>query len=65
MIIRTAKDLIVYGKAEEHSGLTAEVAEVGKMLGAMIKTPEKFLTSDFRLLERSGVRRGTNNDRNC
>ncbi|MBM4049711.1 MAG: four helix bundle protein [Planctomycetes bacterium] len=31
----------------EHAELTAECAEIGRMLGAMIQSPEKFLTSDF------------------
>ena len=31
----------------EHGELTAECAEIGRMLGAMIQSPEKFLTSDF------------------
>ena len=32
---------------EEHAALTAECAEIGRMLGAMIKSPGKFLTSDL------------------
>ena len=31
----------------EHQQLTAECAEIGRMLGSMIKSPDKFLTSDF------------------
>ena len=31
----------------EHAEMTAECKEVGRMLGAMIQSPEKFLTSDF------------------
>ena len=31
----------------EHVEMTAECAEIGRMLGAMLKTPEKFLTSDL------------------
>jgi len=31
----------------EHAELTAECAEIGRMLGAMIQSPEKFLTSDL------------------
>ena len=30
----------------EHAEMTADCAEIGRMLGAMIKSPEKFLTSD-------------------
>ena len=30
----------------EHAEMTAECAETGRMLGAMIQSPEKFLTSD-------------------
>ena len=32
---------------EEHAALTVECAEIGRMLGAMIKSPDKFLTSDL------------------
>ena len=31
----------------EHAEMTAECEEIGRMLGAMIKAPEKFLTSDL------------------
>ena len=31
----------------EHAEMTAECKEVGRMLGSMIQSPEKFLTSDF------------------
>ena len=31
----------------EHEEMTAECAEIGRMLGAMIKSPDKFLTSDL------------------
>jgi four helix bundle protein len=31
----------------EHAEMTAECAEIGRMLGAMIQSPEKFLASDF------------------
>jgi four helix bundle protein len=30
----------------EHAEMTAECNEIGRMLGAMIKAPDKFLTSD-------------------
>jgi four helix bundle protein len=32
---------------QEHKELTAVCAEIGKMLGAMIRCPVKFLISDF------------------
>ena len=35
-----------YITEKEHSELTSEVGQVGKMLGGMIKNPEKFLISD-------------------
>ena len=31
----------------EHQKLTAECAEIGRMLGSMIKSPDKFLISDL------------------
>ena len=31
----------------EHDEMTAECAQIGRMLGAMIQSPEKFLTSDL------------------
>jgi four helix bundle protein len=31
----------------EHAEMTAQCAQIGRMLGAMIQSPEKFLTSDF------------------
>ena len=31
----------------EHAEMTAQCAEIGRMLGAMIQSPEKFLTSDL------------------
>ena len=31
----------------EHAEMTAECAQIGRMLGAMIQSPEKFLTSDL------------------
>jgi len=31
----------------EHEEMTAECVEIGRMLGAMIKSPDKFLTSDL------------------
>ena len=31
----------------QHAEMTAECAEVGRMLGSMIRSPEKFLTSDL------------------
>ena len=31
----------------EHAEMTAECTEIGRMLGAMIQSPEKFLTSDL------------------
>ena len=31
----------------EHEEMTAECAEIGRMLGSMIKSPDKFLTSDL------------------
>jgi four helix bundle protein len=31
----------------EHAEMIAECAEIGRMLGAMIKSPDKFLTSDL------------------
>jgi four helix bundle protein len=31
----------------EHAQMTAECKEIGRMLGAMIQSPEKFLTSDL------------------
>jgi len=37
-----------YITREEHAKLTRTIAEIGKMLGTMIKSPEKFLlTSDL------------------
>ena len=36
-----------YISEEEHSSLVREVAEVGKMLGGMMKAPNKFLISDL------------------
>jgi len=36
-----------YITATEHLKFTAACAEIGKMLGAMINNPDKFLTSDF------------------
>ena len=32
---------------DEHKEMTAACAEIGRMLGAMITSPDKFLTSDF------------------
>ena len=32
---------------DEHEEMTAECKEVGRMLGAMARAPEKFLTSDL------------------
>ena len=37
-----------YITAAEHRELTAQGAEVGKMLGSMIKNPEPFLLSQDR-----------------
>ncbi len=31
----------------EHQEITRECTEIGRMLGSMIKSPEKFLTSDL------------------
>ena len=31
----------------EHAELTAQCVQIGRMLGVMIKAPEKFLTSDL------------------
>ena len=31
----------------EHAEMTAECKEIGRMVGAMIQSPEKFLTSDL------------------
>jgi len=31
---------------DEHAEMTAECKEIGRMSGAMIQSPEKFLTSD-------------------
>ena len=31
----------------EHEQMTGECAEIGRMLGSMIKSPKKFLTSDL------------------
>ncbi|TFH15384.1 MAG: four helix bundle protein [Lentisphaerales bacterium] len=31
----------------EHAEMTADCVEIGRMLGAMIRSPQKFLTSDF------------------
>jgi four helix bundle protein len=36
-----------YITGTEHAEMTAECAEIGRMLGAMIKSPDKFLTSDL------------------
>lgn len=36
-----------YITEQQHRQLTGVCAEVGKMLGAMINAPQKFLTSDF------------------
>ena len=36
-----------YITAQEHKELTELCAEVGKMLGSMIRDPEKFLTSEL------------------
>ncbi len=36
-----------YITAQEHKELTELCAEVGKMLGSMIRDPQKFLTSDL------------------
>ena len=36
-----------YISNEEHKDLTAFCTEIGKMLGAMIRRPVKFLISDF------------------
>jgi four helix bundle protein len=32
----------------EHAQLTAECTEIGRMIGAMIRSPSKFLTPDLR-----------------
>ena len=40
-----AKDCGYITKAE-HSELTAQCTEIGRMLGAMIRTQQKFLISD-------------------
>ena len=39
-----------YITAVEHAEMTAACAEIGRMPGAMIKSPQKFLTSDLRSL---------------
>lgn len=31
----------------EHAEMTAQCAQIGRMLGAMIQSPQKFLTSDL------------------
>lgn len=36
-----------YISSQEHKDLTAVCAEIGKMLGAMIRRPAKFLISDL------------------
>ena len=36
-----------YITSAEHAEMTAQCAEIGRMLGAMIQSPEKFLTSDL------------------
>src|SRR5213080_4699747 len=41
-----------YLSAEEHRELTALAAEVGKMLGSMIASPESFLLSDVSAPDR-------------
>ena len=37
-----------YIAREDHAALTALAAEIGKMLGAMIQQPEKFLLIEVR-----------------
>jgi four helix bundle protein len=41
-----AKDC-AYISEQEHAELTSLCSEVGKMLGSMIRSPDKFLTSDL------------------
>ncbi len=42
MAVQSVKELIVY---KEHAHAVELNHEVGKMLGAMIRSPEKFLTT--------------------